>query len=72
MEREAIPLLNCGDLVRAGLPVVKTTEDLASVLEGFALYDVRRLPVVVEAAPDRVVGMISRVSLMRKYQERTK
>ncbi|MGA2232539.1 MAG: chloride channel protein [Tepidisphaeraceae bacterium] len=72
MEREAIPLLTCGDLVRAGLPVVKTTEDLASVLESFALYDVRRLPVVVESAPDRVVGMISRVSLMRKYQERSK
>jgi CIC family chloride channel protein len=72
MEREAIPLLTCGDLVRAGLPVVKSTEDLAGVLESFALFDVRRLPVVVETAPDRVVGMISRVSLMRKYQQRGK
>jgi chloride channel protein, CIC family len=68
MQREAIPLLTCGDLVRTDLPLVKNTDDLTSVLEAFVRHDAGRLPMVVAKVPDRVVGVISRAALMRRYQ----
>jgi CBS domain-containing protein len=69
MEREAIPLLTCADVVRNGLPVLNTTDDLGMALEIFAHHDVARLAVVVASHPSRVVGVVSRGSLMRRYQQ---
>jgi CBS domain-containing protein len=69
IEREAIPLLTCLDVVRIGLSLVKTTDDLATALQTFARNDVARLPVVVASHPTRVVGVLSRANLMRRYQQ---
>ena len=66
-QREAIPLLTVGELVRPEVPVVRSTDDLATVLATFAGYDVNRLPVCLPARPDRVIGLVSRSSLMRCY-----
>jgi CIC family chloride channel protein len=66
-QREAVPLLTAGELVRPGVPVVRSTDDLESVLATFSGYDANRLPVCVPARPDRVIGLVSRSSLMRQY-----
>jgi CIC family chloride channel protein len=66
-QREAIPLLTVGELVRPEVPVVHSSEDLASVLATFSSYDMNRLPVCVAARPDRVIGLVSRSSLMLRY-----
>jgi CBS domain-containing protein len=66
-QREAIPLLTVGELVRPEVPVVRSSDDLASVLATFAGYEVNRLPVCVPARPERVIGLVSRSSLMRRY-----
>jgi CBS domain-containing protein len=69
MHREAIPLLTCADVVRSGLPVLNTTDDLATALETFAHHDVARLAVAVASHPSRAVGVVSRGNLMRRYQQ---
>jgi CIC family chloride channel protein len=69
LERDAIPLLTCGDLARADLPIISTQDSLAAALEVFAECNAERLPVVVGKSHDRVVGMISRAALMRRYQQ---
>jgi CIC family chloride channel protein len=66
-QREAIPLLTAGELVRPEVPVVRSSDDLASVLATFAGYEVNRLPVCVAARPERVIGLVSRSALMRRY-----
>lgn len=66
-QREAIPLLTVGELARPEVPVVRSSDDLATVLTTFAGYDTNRLPVCVAARPDRVIGLVSRSSLMRRY-----
>jgi CIC family chloride channel protein len=69
LQPEAIPLLTCGDLARADLAAIKSSDDLATALETFARHDVARLPVVVAASPEHVVGLVSRAALMRRYQQ---
>ena len=66
-QREAVPLLTVGELVRPEVPVVRSTDDLASVLATFSGYEVNRLPVCIPSRPDRVIGLVSRSSLMRQY-----
>ena len=66
-ERDAAPLLVAGDLTRADVPTVSTSDDLASVLDLLTATDLPRLPVTLPGAPDRVIGMISRAGLMRRY-----
>jgi chloride channel protein, CIC family len=66
-QRDAIPLLTVGELVRPEVPVVRSTDDLATVLATFSGFDVSRLPVCVPARSDRVIGMVSRSALMRRY-----
>src|SRR5205085_6382442 len=39
-EREAVPLLLVRDLVRPGVPRVAVSDDLASVLDAFAVHEV--------------------------------
>lgn len=67
INREAIPLLLAGDLVRSDLPCVQNTDDLAQVLEIFSRYEVARLPVCLASRPNRVIGLVSRRALMNQY-----
>jgi chloride channel protein, CIC family len=69
LDRDAIPLLTCGDLARNDLPLLKNADSLAAALEAFTQHDVNRLPVAVATSPDYVVGLLSRSSLMRRYQQ---
>jgi CBS domain-containing protein len=69
LEREAIPLLVAGEVSRADLPTVRSTDDLARVLETFSLYEVARLPVSLATDPDRIIGLISRRALMQRYNQ---
>jgi len=70
LQREAIPLLTIGELMRVDLPLVQTSDDLATVMDIFSNKDVGRLCVGIASSPGRIVGMISRAGLMRVYQER--
>jgi len=67
LDREAIPLLLVGEVVRPDIPSVRNTDDLAKVLETFSRFEVSRLPVSLAQAPDRVIGLVSRGALMRRY-----
>jgi CIC family chloride channel protein len=69
MDRDAVPLLVVGDVMRADIPPVRTTDDLAAVFDAFSQKDVSHLPVCVPQNADRVIGLISRAALIRKYQE---
>lgn len=67
-QREAIPLLTVADLVRCDVPIVRTTDDLAFVLDTLSRHDVMRLPVCLPHSHGKVIGLISRVALLRRYQ----
>jgi CBS domain-containing protein len=69
LQPESIPLLNVGELLRPEIPCVRSTDDLASVLATFASHEVGRLPVCLPDAPGRVIGLVSRRALMRRYHE---
>lgn len=69
IEREAIPLLLAGDVVREDLPCLKNTDDLAGALETFSRHEVARLPVCLASNPNRVIGLLSRRELMSKYHQ---
>jgi CIC family chloride channel protein len=67
-EREAMPLLTVEDLVRRDVHPVSHADDLASVLDALARHDLSRLPVCLPGAEARVIGLVSRSALMRRYQ----
>jgi chloride channel protein, CIC family len=69
MGKAAVPLLVVGDVMRVDISPVRTTDDLANVLDAFSRFDASHLPVCVPHAPDKVVGLISRAALIRKYQQ---
>jgi CIC family chloride channel protein len=69
MQREAIPLLTCGEVMRTDVPVVKNTDDMSTALAIFAGSDVSRIPMAVTNSPEHVVGLVSRAALMRRYQQ---
>jgi CIC family chloride channel protein len=69
LQRDAIPLLLVSDLVRRGIPPVRSTDDLATVLDSFAMYNLDHLPVAQGAASQLPKAMISRAALMRRYQQ---
>lgn len=69
IEREAVPLLVAGEIVRPDLPIVRSTDDLASVLDAFAKYEVSRLPVSLATNTHRIIGLISRTALMQRYHQ---
>jgi CIC family chloride channel protein len=69
IDREAVPLLNVAEVMRNDLPVIRNNDDLASVLTKFSAHDVSRLPVGLPGNTTRVIGLISRASLMRRYQK---
>lgn len=68
VQREAVPLLLAGELMRPDVPLIRNTDDLASVLAIFSRHDVDYLPVSLEQSPGKVIGLISRAGLMRRYQ----
>ncbi len=68
MHREAIPLMVVGELMRADVPTVKSGDDLGSVFDLMNHLELSHLPVVLSGAPGKVIGMVSRAGVMRKYQ----
>jgi CIC family chloride channel protein len=72
MDQAAVPLLVVGDLMRRDIAPVHTTDDLAAVFDAFSLHDVNHLPVCIEAACEKIIGLISRSAVIRKYQEALK
>ncbi len=68
IDREAIPLLLVAELVRSDLPTVVVNESLDTVLDKFAEHDVASLCLLDPAAPDRPLALISRTSVMKRYQ----
>jgi len=69
LDREAVPLLLVAELMRNDLPVIRNNDDLASVITQFSAHDVSRLPVGLPGNTARVIGLISRAALMRRYQK---
>lgn len=69
LQPESIPLLLVGEVVRVDVPCVRSTDDLATVLETFSRFEVGRLPVSVPNDPGHVIGLISRGALMRRYHK---
>ena len=72
MDRAAVPLLVVGDLMRRDIAPVQTTDDLAAVFDAFSLHDVNHLPVCIETACEKIIGLVSRSAVIRKYQEALK
>src|SRR5207249_1929070 len=68
LQREAIPLLTVSELMRTDVPLIGYADDLAGVLDLFSARDVARLPVCISKESGRVIGLISRGALMRRYQ----
>jgi CIC family chloride channel protein len=69
MEREAIPLLLADELMRTDIQPVQTTDDLAAAMDAFNRDDVASLPVSTPAMPNKIIGLLSRTALMRRYQK---
>lgn len=69
LQDEVVPYLLVEDLARVDVPTVCTSDDLAAVFDAFGRHDVSRLPVVLPNRPGRVVGLISRKQLMRRYHD---
>ncbi|MEE2681607.1 MAG: chloride channel protein [Planctomycetota bacterium] len=65
--REAIPLLQVGEIERVDLPTVVQDETLDQVLNKFSAHDVQSLA-VINSSTQEVVGLITRTRLMREYQ----
>ncbi len=65
LQRESIPLLVVDDLRRPDLPALHLGENLEMVLDKFNHESVAYLPVV--RADNRVLGIISRGSVMQRY-----
>ncbi len=68
MQREAVPLLLVGDVMRTDIPFLRSSDDLASALDVFSRHEVDHLPVCLSQSPGKVIGLISRAGLMRTYQ----
>ena len=65
--REAIPLIQVGEIERVDLPTVERDETLDQVLNKFSAHDVQSLA-VINSATQEVIGLITRTRLMREYQ----
>jgi CIC family chloride channel protein len=69
IDREAVPLLLVGEISRADIPILRTTDSLSTVLDKFSAHDVSRLPVSLPGDNSKVIGLVSRAALMRRYQQ---
>lgn len=67
LQREAVPLMIVGELMRSNLPTVTPDETLDTVLDKFSKHEVSSLPLL--DAEGLVDGMITRSRLLRHYQQ---
>lgn len=67
--REAVPLLQVSEIMRADLPTVSMDETLDLVLDKFNASDVHCLVVLDESGTGTVKGVIARSRVLRRYQE---
>lgn len=67
LRRDAVPLMIVEEITRASIPLVRNEDDLGTVLEIFNRQDVNHLPVHLSSAPGKVIGLISRTALLRRY-----
>lgn len=68
LQREAVPLMIVGELMRTDLPTVGRDETMDVALDKFAQHDVASLAVVGDG-DGRVLGLITRAKLMQHYQK---
>lgn len=66
LEREAVPLMIVGELMRSNLPTVTPQETLDVVLDKFSKHEVSSLPLLDDQG--KVDGMITRSRLLKHYQ----
>ena len=64
--RESIPLLQVSELQRSDLPTITNEETLDIVLDKFTKSDVQSLVILSDRG--EIMGLISRSSLMSRYQ----
>ena len=69
LQPEAVLLLVVGELVRSGVRPVRLDETLDVVLDRFARSDVESLPIASADDDTRVLALVSRQAVMRRYQE---
>jgi CIC family chloride channel protein len=69
LQREAVPLLLVGELMRTDVPFVHNTDDLATAFDAFGRHEISHLPVCIANSPGRVIGVVSRAALMKRYQQ---
>ncbi len=68
INRQVITLLTVDEVTRDDLPVVYPDETMDVALDRFSRHDVERLAVLSRDVPAQVMGLISRASLMNRYQ----
>jgi CIC family chloride channel protein len=66
--REAIPLLQVHELQRSDLPIISVQETLDVVIDKFSKHDADSLAVLDDDGSGSVRGVITRSSLMQRYQ----
>jgi CIC family chloride channel protein len=71
IQHEAIPCLLVDELLRSDLPTITPDEQLDIVLEKFSKHDVSSLALIDPESGEarKVIGLITRERLMRRYQE---
>jgi CIC family chloride channel protein len=69
IDREAVPLLLVQDVMRRDIPLIRSSDDLATALEVFSRHEVEHLPVCLNHTPAKVIGLLSRHAIMRRYQQ---
>jgi CIC family chloride channel protein len=69
LQREAVPLLLVGEIMRPDIPAVRSGDDLLSVLDTFNRHEISRLPVCINGNTGRIIGLISRSALMKRQQQ---
>lgn len=67
LRRDAVPLMIVEEIARSNVPLIRSEDDLGTVLEIFNRHDVNHLPVHLSSAPGKVIGLISRTALLRRY-----
>lgn len=62
-------LLIALDLVNTNVPRIEVTDDLASVIKVFGLYDLEEIPVVASEDKNRIIGAIQRKDIIDVYNK---
>ena len=69
LEPDAIPLMTVSEIMRQDVAPVRHTENLQSLFDLFLQYDVDALPVGLDYDPNRIIGIVTRDSLLRHYHQ---